>query len=172
MKKYKVKGWPFYYITKSGHLYHNRFGKMVRIKGSRKQSGHLTVTLVYMSKDRQTRIKKTKYIHQIVLETFLGPCPEGMEACHFPDRNPANNHINNLRWGTHRDNYRDAVKHGTLGKVGEKHPGAKLTEKEAQMVLNDCRPGQENEYAEALNVTRTTIEGIMKRRIWKHLKKQ
>jgi len=47
----------------------------------------------------------------MVLEAFVGPCPEGMECCHR-DGNPANNHVGNLYWGTRSENLYDAVRHG------------------------------------------------------------
>jgi hypothetical protein len=30
------------------------------------------------------------FVHRLVLAAFVGPCPPGMEACHFPDRDPMN----------------------------------------------------------------------------------
>lgn len=50
-------------------------------------------------------------IHRLVLEAFLGPCPEGMEACHWDD-NPRNNRLSNLRWDTRAENMRDQVRNG------------------------------------------------------------
>jgi hypothetical protein len=47
-----------------------------------------------------------KYIHRAVLEAFVGPCPEGMEACHN-DSDPSNNHVSNLRWDTRFGNCQD-----------------------------------------------------------------
>jgi hypothetical protein len=47
----------------------------------------------------------------MVLEAFVGPSPEGMEACHRDDV-PANNHLSNLRWDTHRANLREASRNG------------------------------------------------------------
>lgn len=57
----------------------------------------------------------SRTVHRLVLETFLGPRPEGMEACHFPDRDPGNNRLANLRWDTSAANKADAVRHGTMG---------------------------------------------------------
>lgn len=83
------------------------------------------------------------WVHHLVLEAFVGPCPPGMEACHFPDRNPANNRLDNLRWATHGDNCEDRSRHGTQPS-GEKHPGAKLTAKEVSRMrrLYRTRDGQ------------------------------
>lgn len=55
----------------------------------------------------------TRYlVHRLVLTTFVGPCPEGSEACHG-DGDPTNNRLDNLRWGTHLENEADKKRHGT-----------------------------------------------------------
>lgn len=51
-------------------------------------------------------------VHRLVLEAFVGPCPPGMEACH-KDGDHTNSSLDNLRWDTHRENWRDSVRHGT-----------------------------------------------------------
>ena len=38
------------------------------------------------------------FIHRLVLEAFVGECPEGMKAKHL-DGDPANNRLSNLKWG-------------------------------------------------------------------------
>ncbi len=55
-----------------------------------------------------------KKVHHLVLETFVGPRPEGYLARHL-DGNPQNNKVKKLTWGTHKENYADAVRHGTMG---------------------------------------------------------
>ena len=55
---------------------------------------------------------KTKTVHRLVLEAFVGPRPEGMEGCHN-DGNTQNNKLENLRWDTRKNNHADSVKHGT-----------------------------------------------------------
>lgn len=55
---------------------------------------------------------KDFYVHRLVLEVFVGPCPPGMEACHN-DGDPTNNHLGNLRWDTHFENVQDIARHGT-----------------------------------------------------------
>ena len=49
----------------------------------------------------------TRTVHVLVLLAFIGPCPEGMEGCHYPDTNKANNRLSNLRWDTHAENMKD-----------------------------------------------------------------
>ena len=54
----------------------------------------------------------TWMVHTLVLTAFIGPRPPGAEGCHN-DGNPANNHLDNLRWDTRSNNIRDGVRHGT-----------------------------------------------------------
>ena len=48
---------------------------------------------------------------RLVLEAFVGPCPDGMECCHWDD-NKDNNKLENLRWGTDKNNADDRVRNG------------------------------------------------------------
>jgi hypothetical protein len=72
-------------------------------------SGHLRVRLKPSSSGRS----KFPAVHRLVLEAFVGPCPEGKEARHFPDRDPRNNRLDNLSWATRTTNQRDRDFHGT-----------------------------------------------------------
>ena len=54
-----------------------------------------------------------KWVHRLVLENFEGPCPPGMESCHW-DGKPANCRFDNLRWDTPQNNMLDKVRHGTI----------------------------------------------------------
>jgi hypothetical protein len=54
-------------------------------------------------------------IHGAVLEAFVGPRPEGMEACHN-NGNPAANRLENLRWDTHAGTVADVHLHAGFHK--------------------------------------------------------
>ena len=51
-------------------------------------------------------------VHRIIIETFSGPVPEGMEVCHN-NGDPSDNRLSNLRYDTRSENMRDKRKHGT-----------------------------------------------------------
>ena len=53
-----------------------------------------------------------RFIHRMLLETFVGPCPKGQITRHL-DNNPGNNDLKNICWGTDRENWEDSVKSGT-----------------------------------------------------------
>lgn len=61
-----------------------------------------------------------RLVHRLVLAAFVGPCPEGMEVRHV-DGNPRNNHVGNLAYGTHSENERDKVRHGTHNNASKTH---------------------------------------------------
>ena len=73
------------------------------LKPTTLKSGHQQVSL--------GRRGSARYVHRLVLEAFVGPCPEGYVTCHYDD-NPANNALSNLRWGARSENSRDAVRNG------------------------------------------------------------
>ena len=84
------------------------------------QWGYLGVTL-YGCENEQIRY----YVHRLVLEAFVGPCPEGMECRHL-DGNPKSNDLVNLCWGTPKENAKDSFEHGSRI-LGERHYLAKMT---------------------------------------------
>ena len=119
-------------------------------------------------------IRNKKYarrIHQLVLETYVGPCPDGMECRHL-DGNPTNNNLDNLCWGTHTENMQDMTRHGThITHVGDKNGQAKLTEQDVRMVVYMYRTKlfTQKEIAKQYGITRQCVTLILKRKNWRHL---
>lgn len=58
--------------------------------------------------------RRTRWVHQLVLEAFIGPKPLGQVTRHL-DGDPTNNHLSNLTWGTYSENVADRVAHGRHG---------------------------------------------------------
>ena len=63
---------------------------------------------------------KTCRVHRLVLEAFIGPCPDGMEACHANDIK-SDNRLINLRWDTRAANQKDSVRNGTHSMARKTH---------------------------------------------------
>ena len=68
--------------------------------------------------------KFTVSVHHLVLITFSGPRPDGMEACHN-NGDASDNRPENLRWDTHFNNNQDRKNQGNYA-VGEAHHMAKF----------------------------------------------
>lgn len=79
-----------------------RKGRVMSLR--RQPSGHLTVSLCNGQ-------QRSFPVHRLVLLAFVGPCPDGMEACHENDV-PDDNRLANLRWDTRSANVMDSVRNG------------------------------------------------------------
>jgi hypothetical protein len=108
---------------------------------------------------------KTWYVHRLVLEAFVGPCPDGMECCHN-DGDPTNNRLENLRWDTRCANQADRVRHGTR-LCGERHPMAKLSKAKADDIRRLLASGwQQREVARLYGIGQATVGRINRREAW------
>ena len=150
---------PDYRVGSDGSIW-NRHGKKMR--GSPcNQSGHLQVML-YIAGKRVSRL-----IHRIVLETFVGPCPVGMESRHFPDRDPTNNAIGNLQWATRQTNFADKILHGTDSR-GERCGNSKLTALQVMKIRRLSASGiPGSELSRQFGVTRQAISLIVRGDTWR-----
>lgn len=126
-------------------------------------SYQLSVGLRFNKRRRQVGVGR------LVLEAFVGPCPEGMECCHN-DGDRLNNHLENLRWDTHTANVEDSRKHGTMTR-GEASPNAKLTDEKVKEIRSLHTRGYcMSDLVSVYNVSRSTIQAVVEGRVWKHVK--
>jgi hypothetical protein len=108
----------------------------------------------------------------IVLRAFVGPRPLGYEPLHFPDTDPANNRLENLRWAP-----RGASKVGRkLGPTdppaprGDDHPLAALSEADVQPIREMYRAGFPfQEIADRYHVHEETIRNLLVGNTWSHV---
>lgn len=124
-----VVGFPGYRVGSDGSLWTCRntrqsmSGAWKQMKCSAWCSGYVMASM------RLNNRSYRKLLHNVVLEAFIGPRPDGMQGCHDPDHNRANNALNNLRWGTPESNYRDRDRQGRTAR-GSRQGLAKVTEKD------------------------------------------
>lgn len=113
----------------------------------------------------------TRKVHHLVLETYVGPRPPGLLGCHN-DGNTSNNHVENLRWDTHKSNAQDRRKHGTQVE-GTKDRRAKLTEFDIPHICNGYQAGcSAIDIARAYGVSDTTIRDILTFKDWVHVPRE
>lgn len=105
---------------------------------------------------------------RLVLLTFVGPCPEGMEVCHRNGRS-LDDRLSNLRWGTHVSNIEDKRAHGTL-RIGTQHPQAVMTDNRVRQLRALRLRGVSNvAVARMFGVHPTTASNINLRQTWRHI---
>jgi hypothetical protein len=88
-----------------------------------------------------------------------------MFSCHFPDRDPANNRLDNLRWGTGKDNSADRKVQGTH-MCGTQMGTAKLDDDKARAIFLSKKKHQE--LADENSVDRSLVGRIKARKAWRH----
>jgi hypothetical protein len=178
--RYKdIAGFPGYRVGTDGSVWScwNRGGGLRGNRGGGLRevtSFWRLLTPDHSSRHKRVRLVKdgqghTQLVHRLVLAAFVGPCPPGMEARHFPDRDTRNNSLVNLSWGTHSQNCADTIVHGTMVR-GERNGNAKLTEFEVRKVRRLAASGwSQRQIARRFGVSQSTVQRIAGREIWSWL---
>jgi hypothetical protein len=163
-----VPGFPGYCVGDNGTVWTCWRGKLPpylsetwrRMSPYKLRSGRLRVGLYRNRRQHWTAI------HRLVLLCFVGPCPDLMECCHFPDRDPTNNALSNLRWDTKKANAADRVAHGTDPR-GERHPSHKLTYIQVAEIRRRAASGEkQRQLAAEFAVTQAAISLIVTGHNW------
>lgn len=112
---------------------------------------------------------KYRFVHRLVLESFTGQCPPGMEACHN-DGNRQNNTLSNLRWDTKKSNQLDRVLHRTSNRC-ERNGRTKLTKNQVLEIrsLYDSKSMTQAKLAEKYGVIQAQISNIVRLKSWKNV---
>lgn len=98
----RVPGHNMYSITEDGRVWSHHKDRFIRTTVRKSKHG-LPYGYVGLLISSQPKRYKFYYVHQLVMLTYLGDCPGGMEVDHI-DLDPSNNHISNLRYVTHKQN--------------------------------------------------------------------
>lgn len=173
-----IRGFSGYEVSSEGRV-RSRRRKMPRIlKGSLHRDGYRLVTL--QGPDGSTQ----RYVHQLVLEAFVGPRGDGQETRHL-NGNKNDNCVENLMWGTHKENGRDRIEHNLQGVLRERHPRgvphgvgrqlrgeeksqARITESDVRVIRTSSKKLRELAVEYGLSVSQ--ICAIRKQTRWAHVK--
>lgn len=154
-----IPRFPKYLATSQGRIFSTKSNRFLNLYKT--MDGHW-----------QVEIKgKSRLVHRLILEAFIGQCPKGQECCHS-DGNGFNNKLNNLRWDTHSSNVRDAVKHRThVNNRGDNNGMSKLHRLDVLHIYHLChkRLKPQTEIAKIYGIALTTVSHISNKTTWKHL---
>ncbi len=120
---------------------------------------------VYMPIDG---VRTNRRVHYLVLLTFVGPRPPGMQCRHL-NCNSLDNHLTNLAYGTPVENSGDTVKLNRQAR-GESNAAAKLTEWDVRSIISRLQNGETaRQLAPEFGVHPTHIRALRRGRNWKHV---
>lgn len=172
-----VPGFPGYLVGDDGSVWScwrkrgtNRKGTEAYLSGEWKRlavradrrTGYVLVGLTCAGKQH------TMLLHCLVLRCHVGPCPEGMQACHDPDPTRTNNRLDNLRWDTPKNNHADRKR---LGKTnpGDRNGNAKLTALAVLDIRANRGKVRQIDLAAKHGVNQAAISAIQRRQTWTHI---
>jgi hypothetical protein len=140
-------------------------GTVVRLDGgavstSTHKEGYLIVSI---GSPRQKML-----VHRLVLESFVGPAPEGHLTRHL-NGDPSDNHLSNLTWGTQQENMLDSVRHGTRA-TGSENGNSRLVLDEVEAIRREYATGlvSQRSLAARYDVSQKTIFNIVKEKQWRN----
>jgi hypothetical protein len=109
---------------------------------------------------------KWHMVQKLVMETFVGPRPEGAVIRHL-DGEQTNNALTNLTYGTNAENQADRIKHGTANiQVVERHLS---DDQVVEMRVRRARGASLAELSDAYDVTKTYVCQICIGKICQHI---
>lgn len=135
-----------------------------RILKHRRSHGYAIVSL------RRNGKSLYRYIHRLVLEAYVGPCPPEEEGRHL-NGDKTDNRRENLAWGTRAENVGDSLRHGThRSPRGENNPRARLTSSDVVAIRAALLEGAAVvSLAKQYNIASASIRGIKNGTLWRHV---
>lgn len=158
-----VKDYPDYRVGNDGSVWSKSFkGIWIEMHPSTNSDGYYQLKLYGLT-------IRSALVQYLVLETFIGPCPSGMECCHRNDIK-TDNRWTNLYWGTDQDNGKDRVRNGRSAR-GEQQAASVLLEEDIPIIKQRRENGETlQELADYYEVSPTAIRYAINGTNWKYVK--
>lgn len=110
--KGNIPGYPNYYISREGKLYRVSNGKELKPFYHKKYMRYM----LYNGSNR-----KNIKIHRLVAEVYI-PNPNNLPVVMHLNDDVRDNRVENLQWGTQKENVHDAINKGRLRLKGKDNP--------------------------------------------------
>ena len=166
-KRLSFLGFPHYGVTDDGRVYSRRiYGSKVRSIGSWWKMKLMGKKYAHVNLFKEVGKPIRYQIQWLVAMAFIGPRPEGMLVLHKDD-DGRNNRIENLYYGTSKNNAEDALRNGKRP-LAEKVYNASLTNDQVKEVWRLRRKGHKpRPIARRLGIRYQTVYKILAGEIYK-----
>lgn len=153
----RVKNFPLYEVYRTGEVVSNHRKTPLALTPRRDKKGYLCVTLCNSKTDR-----RSVRVHRLVAEHFLKN-PLSLPCVRHLDNNPANNKVENLAWGTYKDNEADKKLHGTY----DLRKSGKLDKLTREVIFALRQEGwTQQRIASWIGVSRPTVSRFLNKKTW------
>ena len=161
-KWWYADGIPGYMVSNCGRVWSEKSQKFLKLKDL-DDHGHKGVFLSTPEK------KIYRYIHRLEAEAFI-PNPDKLPIVRHLDDDPDNNFVENLAWGTQKDNISDAKMNGKTFRASPEVIKRVALEQSIPILCHDLKTGKEMIFTGQNEAARQL--GLQQANIWKVLNKQ
>lgn len=154
-----IDGIPGYMISDYGRVWSESTQRFLKVKPL-DNHGHLGVCMCVNGR------RVYKYIHQLMARAFI-PNPYGLPVVRHLDDDPRNNYLDNLCWGTQKDNYEDCRRNGHVHYVTPEEREIGISKMRTPIVATNIKTGEriwfrgQGEAAKMLGLQQSNIWKVM-----------
>lgn len=115
---------------------------------------------------------KNCLVSRLVLQAFAGEPPSAQHQAAHGDGDPANNHLNNLRWATPKENDADKTAHGTrMVRVGVAVSRAVLNHVDVERIRDLSAAGcPQRVISTWISTCLSNVSVVAQRKTWRHVR--
>ena len=154
-----ISGFPDYMISDKARVYSIKNKQFLKLK-QLDSHGHLGVCLYENGK------RYYRYIHRLVAEAFI-PNPENLPIVRHIIDDPEQNTVDDIAWGTQKDNMHDAMKNGSFYFISDEDRYAGNADRMMPIIATNISSGEKMHFRSQGEASRILM--IPQANIWKVL---
>lgn len=134
-----IEGAPGYMISDCGRIWSQKTQQMIKPKPMDRH-GHLGVCLKVNGKPYY------EYLHRLMAKAFI-PNPNNYPIVRHLNDNPSDNSLDNLDWGTQKDNMSDCARNGNAHFPTQEEREIGLSKMRTPIIATNIHTGEQMEFA-------------------------